>query len=310
MKLKEIKELLESANLDEKQIKALDEFFEAYTTKVREDERGKLKTNKTSEDEMIPKKDAEMAFKRFQEDAETAFNLFKEDSIKAFDLFKVDAKKAFELYGEDLQQEYTENMIKGLQELYTDIEERVKQDFLESQDVKVLNDIKKTVAPLFVAEKEQILLEEIERLKAERIDMLSETKELSRGKLISELVSGFPKEYVEDIKDFISTGRTEDDIYERFSVICELIDKGALNKKSITEEESKITEKKKEESSKKTVVTEEANTKTPKIKIKKKILTEAQSTINSKSKKPEPIKKEEENYFTEEEVALLEMINF
>lgn len=312
MKLKEIKALLESANIElgEKQIKALGEFFESYTAKVRKDEQKRIKAN--SDVEMISKDDAEKAFKKFQKDAATAFNLFKEDSKKAFALFKKDAKKAFQMYSEDLQNEYTESMVKGLEELYTDVENRVTKDFLESKDVKVLNDVKKVVAPLLVAEKEQVLLEEIDRLKAERQVIEKETKELSRDKLINELVSDFPEEYIETVKEFISTGQTEDDIYERFSTACDFIEKSS-SKKEIVEDTKGVKKNKK-------AITEEKKTK-EKSKVKKtqrkqkKVITEdldkkGRQVIESKSKKPDPINEKETSLFTEEEQALLNMINF
>lgn len=307
MKLEDVKKLLESANLDEKQVKALDKFFEEYTEQVRDDERNKLKVSDNPNEEMISKADAEGAFKMFQEDAEKAFKFFEKDSEKAFGLFRTDSEKAFELYKEDMQNEYTENMVKGLKELYTDIEERVSKDFLESKDVVILENIKKVIAPLMAVENEQILLEEINDLKAEKNELMKESKTLNRDNIISSLVKDFPENYTETIKEFISTGETDDDIYERFSVICELIDQGALDEKKLKKE--LITEEVSKKDTKKKKAVKKIKPK-PKKMITEELNNLGEQSIKSKSKKPKIAKEKSPSYFTEEETAILEMINF
>ena len=308
MDLTKVKELLEGANLSDEQIKALDTFFATYTEEVRDKVKEELsgKAFNESGEEMIPKSVAEEAFKKFQDDAKTAFNLFKEDSEKAFDLFKEDAHKAFQLYSEDLQEEYSENMIKGLQELYQDVEERVKRDFMESKDASILEQIKKLLVPLVASEEQQALLEEIEKLRSEKNEILEETKDLTRENIINTLVQDFPQEYVEDVKEYLEAAKNDDDIYERFSFICEMIDKGAFKpskKEAFTEEETKAKQKKK---------TTQKKDKKAKVKPKKMIAEELdkQPTASVKSKSVEKKVKEEESnkYFTEEDDALISMI--
>ena len=299
MNLKRVKEILETAKLEESHIKALDEFFTQYTEEVRKAEKKKLGIN--SNEEMIPKKVAEATFNKLKEDSEKAFNLFKEDSKQAFKLFKGDSEKAFELYAEDLQNEYTENMIKGLQDLYSDVEERVKKDFMESKDYTILEGVKRMVMPLIAADDQKVLLEEIERLKEEKNKILSINEDISKENIISSLVSGFPKEYSEDIKSYLNSSKTNDEIYERFSFICEMVDKGAYKpstkKTEILNEEKKVVKKKvepkkvepKKEDKQKKIITEELNKRTT---VKSKTVPQKDSKV----------------IFTDEDDALISMM--
>lgn len=294
--LKRVKQILESLELNEEQIKALDGFFTQYTEEVRKSERKQLEVD----GEMIPKALAEKAFNKFHQDSEKAFNLFKEDSKNAFNLFKSDSEKAFELYAEDLKTEYTESMIKGLQDLYTDIEERVKKDFMESKDASVLDGIKKLIMPLVAAEDQKTLLEEIEKLRNEKKQIISENENISKENVINSLVSGFPVEYSEEIKTYLNKAKNEDEIYERFSFICEMVDKGALkpNKKVISEEKQEVNKPKQKKVEKKTVVSS-----TP-IKNKRLITEELNAgTVKSKSLDKTSLK-----YFTDEDDALISMM--
>jgi len=303
MNLKRVKEILESKSLDEKEIKALDEFFTQYTEEVKIAERKKLGIN--GNEEMIPKSLAEKAFNKFNKDAETAFNLFKEDSKNAFNLFKSDSEKAFDLYAEDLQNEYAENMVKGLQDLYSDIETRVKKDFMESKDASILNGIKRLVMPLVAAEEQQALLEEIDKLKSEKKIILEETQEVTKENIINSLVSGFPKEYAEDIKSYLVPSKNEDEIYERFSFICEMVDKGAIKPKTvISEEVKKVEDKKVAKKVEKKQITEE---KRPAIKQKKLITEELNSSSSVRSKSKE-VTTAPKKFFTDEDDAIISML--
>jgi hypothetical protein len=295
MNLKRVKEILETAKLDETHVKALDEFFTQYTEEVRKTERKNLGAN--SSDEMISKKVAEATFNKLKEDSEKAFNLFKEDSKQAFKLFKEDSEKAFELYAEDLQNEYTENMIKGLQDLYSDVEERVKKDFMESKDYSILEGVKRMVMPLIAAEEQKALLEEIEKLKEEKNKILSINEDISKENIISSLVSGFPQEYSESIKSYLNSSKTTDEIYERFSFICEMVDKGIYKpeKNEIINEEKKVVKKKVEPKVE------------PKKEIKqKKIITEELNKGTVKSKTVE--NKKHNDFFTDEDDRLISMM--
>jgi len=302
--LKRVKSILETAELKDEHFKALEDFFTQYTEEVRKSERKKL----GNDGEMISKALAEKAFDKFREDSEEAFNLFKEDSKNAFELFKEDSEKAFELYEKDLQTEYTENMIKGLQDLYTDIEERVKKDFMESKDVSILENIKKLMIPLIATDDKKELVEEIERLKNEKQEIISENENISKENVINSLVSGFPKEYSEEIKTYLEKAKNEDEIYERFSFICEMVDKGALKpeekkdaiNEEITKEEISSKKKKKPEANKKKKNVE----KTSSIKDKK-VITEEMNTGTVKSKS---VDKNDFKYFTDEDDALISML--
>lgn len=298
MNLKRVKEVLETANLNDDHIKALDEFFTQYTEEVKKAERKKLGSGS---DEMIPKKVAEATFNKLKEDSEKAFNLFKEDSKQAFKLFKEDSEKAFELYAEDLQNEYTENMIKGLQDLYSDVEERVKKDFMESKDFAILEGVKKLVMPLIAADDQKVLLEEIEKLKEEKNKILSINEDISKENIISSLVSGFPKEYSEQITDYLKNSKNTDEIYERFSFICEMVDKGDLKPQA-----SKIINEEVVEKNKTTKKSKKVSKPKEEPKKQKKVITEELNNGTLKSKTVE--KKAEKIFFTDEDDALISMM--
>lgn len=311
MDFAEMKKLLESLKPTNEQIKALEAFFAAYTEEVRKDERAKQTFVNKSGEEMIPKAVAAKAFEKFKKDAETAFVLFKEDSKNAFQLFQKDSKKAFELYAADLQDEYSENMIRGLQDLYNDVCDRAQKDFLESKDMATFTQLKKIMTPLIAAEDQQTLLKEIEKLKSEKQQVLEEIKKLTREGIINSLVKDFPKEYVEDIREYLNVAKDEDDIYERFSFICEMIDKGQLKPSAISEEKrggtpASIKFKKKSVNGEKKLETKKALT-TTKVKDKKAIVEELNAVTSSVISKSKEVKVEnpKKKYFTEEDEAII-----
>jgi len=245
MKLDKIKALLESAKLTEEQVQAFDAFFESYTEELKK-KFGKNKAFNESNEEMIPKSIAEKMFKNVKRDAELAFNLYKEDAKTAFNEIKKHSEKAFELYAEDLQNECTDNMIHGLQELYSEVEDRVKRSFNESKEASVLNQIKTIMTPLIASEGNRELLEEIDRLKTMHQVILEENEDITREKTINTLIKDFPEQYYETVKEFISGAKDEDEIFERFGTICEMIENGVIVGKTtaiINEEKKVVVEK-------------------------------------------------------------------
>jgi hypothetical protein len=312
MNWEKVKEILESLNISDEQEKALDEFFAQYTEEVKKSVSENV-INESGE-EMIPKSQAEQMVKDFENKAEKAFELFEEDSKKAFDLFKKDAEKAFKLYEEDLKEEYSENMIKGLQELYGDVEERVKKDFLESKDASILEGIKKMIMPLVAVDDQQALLEEIDRLKKEKEEVLMESEELTKTNIIESLVNDFPKEYAEEMKQYLSKADSTDNVYERFSFICEMIDNGSFKPKNIINEETKkenktkntITEEKIKEPKKENKTKTKTNKKTKKL-LTEELNKEVSSSVKSKSKEAKA-KIEPKKYFTEEDDQLIKLM--
>jgi DNA-binding ferritin-like protein (Dps family) len=242
MKLDKIKALLESAKLTEEQVQAFDAFLESYAKSI-EEKFSKKKAFNESNEEMIPKSIVEKMFNEVKRDAELAFNLYKEDAKIAFNEMKRNSEKAFELYAEDLQNESTDNMIHGLQELFTDVEDRVKRNFNESKEASILNQIKTLMTPLIASESNKELLEEIDRLKSMQQIILEENEVITKERTINTLIKDFPEEYYETVKEFISGAKDEDEIYERFGTICEMIENGVIAGKKVINEEVKEVKK-------------------------------------------------------------------
>lgn len=308
MKLDEIKALLEDAKLTEAQVKAFDAYMENFALELKK--KYSKAFNESESGEMIPKKIAEKAFNQLRQDSKVAFELIQEDYKKSFDALKADYKKSFELYAEDKANEYSEHMINALQELYGDVEERVKKNFFESNDAKVLNDVKKIMTPLIASKENQTLLEEVERLKSINNALLEDNESINRDRTINALVKDFPEEYSETVKEFIDGAKSEDEILERFTVICEMIEKGVINKKVVNEEKKPVVVK---------PVVEEVKTpvkKTAIIKNKTAITEELNKGIvqSVKSKSTDKVKKvvneEDDNLFTKDEQDLLDLFSY
>lgn len=220
---------LKDVQLSDEQVAALDHFFTEHTKNIRSEiesdfesemealkaEIEELKSNPIVEgNENIVKK----------EDADKALELFKEDAAKAFELFKEDAAKAFELYKADLKQEYSENMVEALQKLYTEMMDRVKEDFKQTEEYKAFEKFVSIAKPLVMKEKES-LFEELETLKAEKERIEQEKKELTKENVIATLLESFPKEHVEEARAFLETANSEEEIYERFEIFGKTVEK-------------------------------------------------------------------------------------
>lgn len=240
----EISEILSGIELTDDQVKALDKFFEDFTQQVKDksaEELREIVTEEVKADLEITREDAEKAFELFEADCEKAFELFEADCDEAFGLFEADAEKAADLMLEDVQKEYTENMTKALQDVYEDIEARVKSDVLESQEMKALNKIKEAVSPILLSEDQKKMLDEIQELRKQKEEIAEEKAVISREKIIETLMRDFPTQYEEQVRGFISKAKDEDEIYERFNTIVEMIDidSQSLTKKAVEEEEIK-----------------------------------------------------------------------
>jgi len=236
-----IPEILSKVNLDEEQIKALDTFFKEWTEEIKTAERKKAVTEAKIPEGYVKTKDAEKAFDLFKEDAEKAFDLFKEDAEKAFNLFNEDAEKAFDLAKtewheefnqilEDKQTQYTESFARAMQDVYEEIESRVRNDFQTSEEYRAFQVVKKAVLPVILTEDQKEMLDKINDMERKEAMLAENEKELNKQNAISTLLADFPSEYVETVKKFVSKAVNEEEVYSRFNEIVELIDKGAVNK--------------------------------------------------------------------------------
>lgn len=287
MNLKDLEKVLGNIDLSDEQIKALDVFFEDYKNKIEENiKKTVINEEKIDKSKYVLKADAEKAFDKFYEEAEGAFELFKKDCEKAFDLAT-----------NDLQKEYTENMTKALHELYVDIEERVKQDFFESVEFKTLEKIKEVINPILLNEEQKNILDEYKKLEEEKRAIDEEKQEIKREKIITTLMKEFPVEYAEQVKTFISGAKSNNEIYERFNVIVEMLEN---NPNSI---KNKTFKRKTVES-----IVEEETVNNKKQFVKKEKITPIFESESVTADKVKPKKTEKFDGFDEREKTLLEVI--
>ena len=236
-----IAEALNGIELTDEQVKALDGFFADFA----ESAKASAKKNLLESGEFVSRNQAERAFTLFENDARNAFDRFEKDAEKAFDIFYEDAERAFDLGVADTQREYTENMARALKDVYDDVHDRVKKDFAESAEYRALEQVRRAMQPVLLDEGQKAMVEEIEKVRADKTRLEGEKKELERGRVVDTLMKGFPAEYEESTRTFISNGKTIDEVYERFSTMVDMIKTGALSKKAATTESEKRSFKRK-----------------------------------------------------------------
>lgn len=249
----DILKALENVDLNDEQIAALDKFFEEFKTKITNDIAKKYEEGVDTE-KYILREQAEQAFAMFEADCERAFDLFEDDAEQAFAMFEEDAEKAFELGVDDVQKTYTENMAMALQEVYDEVSERVKKDFLESKEYKTIQKLKDLIIPL-LEETDNDLVAKIKSLSEETEKKDEEIQKLAKANAITTLLKDIPEEYVATVEEFISAGKTEDEVIERFNTIVEMLEtKLSVSKKQ--EEEKRFARKQKTEEPTKPVTEE------------------------------------------------------
>jgi len=220
--------ILENVQLSEDQIKALDKFFTEWVDKKTKEIETKYLEESKGESGIDPEKyilreDAEKAFEKYEEHCEAAFEKFEEDCEAAFEKYEEDAEAAFNLGVEDLQKEYTENMTQALQEVYSEISDRVKTEFMESKEYKTIEKLKELAIPL-IDDSSNDLIAKMKAMNEEKEKVEQDNKKLSKENAINVLLKDIPKEYVETVKNFISGGNTEEEVIERFNSICEVLE--------------------------------------------------------------------------------------
>jgi hypothetical protein len=302
--MKEFMQIFEGIEISEEQEKALGVFFENYKEKLHKEfmEEAAKNTTKESEEKVDLSKyvlieDAEKAFDLFEKDAEKAFELFESHAERAFELFEEDSEKAFNLHEEDIRNQYTENMAKAIQEIYSDVEARVKKDFMESKEYKTFEQIKSLVIPTLESDNHE-LIAKIKQLSEEKEIEAEKTKKLAKDRTIAVLLKDIPAEYSETVKKFIEKGTDEDDVVAKFNAIIEILETKITNESKNTIDEKATFVRKTVKKETETPVTEEANIKTEKQDAEH--VFEYESVEISKGEG-----KQEVNAFTESEREML-----
>ena len=233
----EIEELKNRGEVVSEGMISIDEAEAAFELFKEDSERAfsKFETDAENAFELF-KEDAEGAFNKLKEDSETAFTLFESDAEKAFDLFMEEAETAGELMSEDLKNIYAEKSMKAIEELYESIEGEVKSAFLESEEYRALMDIKRIATPFVLEESDDELAKKIVSLSTEKETLFEEVESLKKKEIVASLVSDFPYEEAQKIQAFIEKGKDENEIYERFSEIIEILEAKESKEEVIVEE--------------------------------------------------------------------------
>lgn len=218
-------EELKSKESDTTGLISIEEAEAAFNLFKEDSERAFNKLEEDAENAFnLFKEDAEGAFNKLKEDSETAFALFESDSEKAFDLFMEEAETAGEMMSEDLKNVYAEKSMKAIEDLYESIEGEVKTAFLESEEYRALMEIKKIATPFVLEESDDELAKKIVSLSSQKETLFEEVESLKKKEIISSLISDFPVKQAKVIQEFIEKGKDENEIYERFSTVIELLE--------------------------------------------------------------------------------------
>lgn len=250
-KLKELANLFENIEVDEKQANAIKEFFSLFSEDV------KLKAETELKDEIQTLNEELEKAKSGSESAEAVKKLadFEANAEKAFAAFQEDAETAANRMVEDLKEEHAKQLADALDKLYEDVEARAQEDFKSSKEYASLMNVIKAVKPMIVSDDNKSLLEEIETLNKKVEELTGKTTELSKKDIIAGLVEGFSEEHKKTMIEFMEAAKTEDEIYERFNAVASLIESdtsmpagdAAGNKKSKKFKRKQELEEKKEE---------------------------------------------------------------
>ena len=206
--MEKILKVLEGIELNEDQIKAFDEFFTEFTENVK---------NETSE---VYQEELDKLEGKVSELTEGKYS--PENVEKAFELYKEDISKENSEVITDLKEEMATQLAESVQSVYEDIEARVKQDVSQSKEMQIIENIKSAIAPLMV--KDESLVEEVNSLQEELQTLKGQKAELTREKTIATLLEDIPAEFNTYVRNFISEGKTEDEIYERFETLLPIIE--------------------------------------------------------------------------------------
>lgn len=234
----EIEELKSSSNTEG--LISIEEAEMAFNLFKEDSERAFNKLEEDAENAFnLFKEDAEGAFNKLKIDSEQAFALFESDAESAFDLFMEEAETAGEMMSEDLKNVYAEKSMKAIEDLYESIEGEVKSAFLESEEYRALMEIKKIATPFVLEESDDELAKKIVSLSSQKETLFEEVESLKKKEIISSLISDFPAKQASIIQEFIEKGRDENEIYERFSTVIELLEEQET--KGFNREEELIT---------------------------------------------------------------------
>lgn len=227
----EIEELKSSSNKEG--LISIEEAEMAFNLFKEDSERAFNKLEEDAENAFnLFKEDAEGAFNKLKIDSEQAFALFESDAESAFDLFMEEAETAGEMMSEDLKNIYAEKSMKAIEDLYESIEGEVKSAFLESEEYRALMEIKKIATPFVLEESEDELAKKIVSLSSQKETLFEEVESLKKKEIITSLISDFPVKQARIIQEFIEKGRDENEIYERFSTVIELLEEQEIKEPS------------------------------------------------------------------------------
>ncbi len=225
----DIKEILNSIELTDEQVKALDLFFEEYSQQISAKAvQAYIESNGDVDNSEVEKlkKQIELhksAFELFEKDVDKAFEIFEEHVDKAFAKFEEDVDKAFELYEEDVQKEFTRRLVESLDSLYGTLREKAEADFMESSEYATFKKIKELIMP-YMENINQELMAKLIDLESSIASEKQKNQELSRKTMIDEFVAGIPEKHAAKAKAFLEEATTEDEILQRYDLFLEFLE--------------------------------------------------------------------------------------
>lgn len=205
--------------INEDQQEALDEFFEELYTDVEN------KAKKEYEDKIV---ELEESLETSNESLESAITLEQAEAAyaKAKEDFMEEGQKVLDTAQEDMTKEYSEKFAVVLEDVYSEIHDKVEADFLESDEYQAFEKAREALKPVIMAESDNDLVQEINKLKTEKKEILEEKEELSRKETINSLIVDFKEKEQKIISDFLENAKDEDEIYERFNTVIALLESG------------------------------------------------------------------------------------
>ena len=242
----DIKEVLNTIELNDDQIKALDQYFEEFSERISAKAiKAYVEANGSVDGSEVEelKKQVELhktAFELFENDVDKAFEIFEEHADKAFAKFEEDVEKAFVLYEEDLQNDFTSKMVEALDSLYGNLKEKAQQEFFESSEYAAFKKITEIVMP-YVEGVNQELKAKLMDLETSIASEKQKNKELSRKTMIDEFVSGIPETHAAKARAFLEESNSEEEILQRYDLFLAFLE-GYVEKETTEEPSKKIVE--------------------------------------------------------------------
>lgn len=228
-----ISETLRNIELDEKAQEALGEFLEDYKSEISSIYEEKIDSLQRDLEE---KMENDNVTGYTEEQIEEANRLMQED-------FQKEKSK--------IREEFEFKLANAINETYEEIEEKVKEAFIESNEYKSFKKAVDAIAPI-IEGSDETLREQVLSLQEELESMKSENNDLNKRQIIETLVSDIPEKFKDTVTAALESHDTEERIYDEFERYLSIIEAASLDNIDEDEIEEEISEMNYRSNSKKT----------------------------------------------------------